>query len=413
MRVEARRGVDAAWDRLWSEGISNPLRAVEVISLALLGLRLKDESSETRWNQWEPESVALRVQDQLQIDFAEAARQVPVAAFRAVLGDLVSSGLHEHVDSAGDALEYALSHLSTAGRFGQFRTPSHIAEFMARCLPIHESAVVLDPAAGTGGFLIAALSQHANLKLTALGDEIDPVMASLANANLALHSSPGAIRRGDALISGQEEADFVLANPPFAGRVSDRCDLATEVASNKTEVLFVDLITKRLRPGGWAAMVLPISVLTNTDKGTTAMRRLLHREGAVRAIVELPSGVFRPYTDVRTAIVFWQKNGVSNCTYMWQVQNDGFTLDDRRRPIESNDLSELADELVAALADLPGEFTGVSVPSSQLSSGSESLLPARYLKKEVPESSRPDVVDLLKRALEQADAIRNELGALL
>ena len=409
MRIEARRAVDSAWDRIWSDGISNPIRAIEVIALALLALRLRSDDGETNFNGWEPLAVAEKVQDALEIDLSEAARQLDAGTFRAVLRGLAEAGITEDVDGPGDALEQALSHLSTAKRFGQFRTPAHIASFMTRCLPVPNNAVILDPSAGTAGFLISALHEFGNRGVRVLGDEIDPTMAAIANANLALHGVPDRVRRCDSLRNTGEEADFVLANPPFGARIGDDRELDFKITSRKSELLFLELIARRLRPGGVAAVVIPVGVLSNSDGGSLSTRALLLNEGEMLAVVELPGGVFRPYTDVKTAIVFWRKGTPTGHVRMFKAASDGFSLDDKRRPIEQNDLVRLQEQVQATLIGVEIECEAVEVDRAEIDRNDLVLLPSRYITEAFDRVGSRHLDELIVEMLTELEATIQEL----
>lgn len=405
-----RNAIDRSWDRLWSDGVTNPIRAIEVIALTLLASRLRAGAPFELRQPSNSTADAKRVLDALGISLTEAASQVRDDTYAAIERDLEKFSVLP--DAPGDALEYALSYLSSAGRFGQFRTPSHIISFMVRCLPIDEGAIVLDPSAGTGGFLTASIAEHPTLHLQVIGDEIDASMSEIANANLALRGFPRTVIRRDALDGLGRTADIVLANPPFSGRINVEHNIPTEVASTRTEVLFTDLITKRVRDGGWAAFIVPISVLTNTDRGTVAARRLLHRDGTLRAIVELPLGTFRPYTDVRTAILFWNKQVTDDATQMWRITADGFSLDDKRIPIPEDDLPVIQ----AAVARLlrGGRYSKVApvVPRHELENGARSHLPSRYLKEEASLVDYGSFDELLASASREAANIAALLGGL-
>jgi type I restriction enzyme M protein len=409
MRIEARRAVDAAWDRIWSDGISNPIRAIEVIALALLALRLRSEEHDASFSGWEPEAVAQKVEDALEIDLSEAARQLDAGTFRAVLRGLAEAGITEDVDGPGDSLEHALSRLSTAKRFGQFRTPAHIAAFMTRCLPVQSEAVILDPAAGTAGFLISALREFGNRRVRVVGDEIDPTMAAIANANMALHGAPDRVRRCDSLRNVGEEADFVLANPPFGARIGDDRELDFKISSRKSELLFLELISRRLRPAGIAAVVIPVGVLSNSDGGSQSTRTLLLNEGEVLAVVELPGGVFRPYTDVKTAIIFWRKGTSTKSVRMFKAASDGFSLDDRRKPTEQNDLLRLQEQVQATLIGVEIECEAVDVDRSQIDRNDLVLLPSRYITEAFDRVGSRHLDELVGEMLTELEATIQEL----
>ena len=220
------------------------------------------------------------------------------------------------------------------------------------------------------------------------------------------------IRRRNALEDLTEEADFILANPPFAGKVTDRNSISLSSMSSKTEVLFLELISHRLRKNGWAAVILPISVLSNEDKHTTSMRQLLMESGKVAGVLELPSGVFRPYTDVRTAILFWRKGEPTSEVVMWKVASDGFTLDDRRRSTAENELVAIQSEVQGVILGLDLLEKGVTVSLDLIKDQDFCLLPSRYLNHDAVVRKSADYEDLMNRAESSLIEILNELREL-
>lgn len=411
MTKELKPVIDSCWNRIWSDGVSNPIHAIEVISIALLAIKVtaKRENSPIDFSNWTPKSAALLLKSELGIDFIHVSESISTETFKFVLNEISSSNISERKDGAGDALEYALGHLSTAGRFGQFRTPSHIASFMAQCLPVTDGSTILDPSMGTAGFLIAAFEEFAGRNLKLIGDEIDPTMAQVGHANLAVHGAEYLVRRANALENLAEEADFVLANPPFAGKVTDTQSLALSSKSSKTEVLFLELISRRLRQDGWAAVILPISVLSNEDKHTTLMRKQILDSGKVAGVLELPSGVFRPYTDVRTAILFWQKGQPTSEVVMWKVTSDGFTLDDRRRPTAENELVAIQSEVQGVVLGLDLLEKGIKVGVDVIADQDFCLLPSRYLNHGASSRETGDFDEIMNSAERMLVEVINEL----
>ena len=309
-------------------------------------------------------------------------------------------------DFLGDSLEIVLGFLNSAGRYGQFRTPSHIAQFMARTTPISKGDVLLDPAAGTGGFLVAAVHAKKKVMFDILGDEVDQTMVSVARANVLLSGrNPDCIRHRDALDVLVEEADVILANPPFSGRIVNRHSYDLTSNSNKSEILFVELIMRRLRVGGVTSFIIPSGVLTNTEKASTEIRRRLVEEGQVLCVIELPRGVFRPYTDVLTAIVYWKKSGKTSRVPMFRPMSDGFTLDDRREPIDENQLDEIEETVRHAARGTKGIRFESEITLQTLNENSLNLLPAWYEEIDNTPINLPSLSDLLKEATVQSNRV--------
>ena len=263
-------------------------------------------------------------------------------------------------------------------------------QFLVAALNPQPGEAVLDPACGTGGFLIAAAEHVSGGGSTYLGDESDHTMSRLATANMVLHGlPPTAIRRRDALGHLEPEADVILANPPFAGSVDrDRASLF-ECGGGRSEILFLELMMRRLRTGGRAGVVVPLGLLSGRSAAARYIRSKLVDTTRLEAVIELPSGVFRPYTDIKTALLIWHQlkpNG--NPILMARAKADGLSLDDRRREVEDNDLP-------AILAALKGDKSGGArtdlvrlVPSTEIRNHEYDLTPIRYLALEHRRSSK-------------------------
>ena len=397
---EVRRRVDAMWDRIWASGVSNPLTAIEYVSTVLLLTRI-DEQGETggpaggggttrqqlerHLDDGDVESVAslmLRVQRQFGIgaspDVALAATWHDLSTLRDVLRELRDLELTDrNHDMLGDLFEYVLSHLSTAGHFGQFRTPRHLIRFLVEAVDPQPGEVVVDPAAGTAGFLIAAHEHRGGgPDERYLGDEVDATIARVARTNMLLHGlAGGVIGHGDSLQIKERDADVILANPPFAGAVVADRVVGFESGTLKTELLFLELMMRRLRPGGRAGVVVPSGVLTSSASSAVWIRRQLVESHRLRAVIELPSGVFRPYTGVRTALLLWSNEPATGDVLVVRIDADGYSLDDRRTPVPADDLPE-------ALCLLRGERSGVPhvrVGVTELAENQYNLSPSRYI----------------------------------
>lgn len=255
-----------------------------------------------------------------------------------------------------------LPKLATSGQNGQFRTPRHIINLMAKTMA---QDVIVDPACGTAGFLVSASEYMRNHRdpFTKPGDrehfhsgmfhgyDFDSTMLRIGSMNMMLHGvNDPDIRYRDSLSEdASEEAEkysLVLANPPFAGSLdyeSTSQDLLRTVKTKKTELLFLALFLKLLKPGGRAAVIVPDGVLFGSSKAHKDIRKALVEEQKLDAVVKLPSGVFKPYAGVSTAILFFTKTNSGGTDEVWfyDVAADGFSLDDKRNPVEANDLSDV------------------------------------------------------------------------
>ncbi|WP_026204550.1 type I restriction-modification system subunit M [Actinomycetospora chiangmaiensis] len=271
-------------------------------------------------------------------------------------------------DTNGDLYEYLLSKLSTSGVNGQFRTPRHIIDLMVRMTAPQVGDTICDPACGTAGFLVSA-AEYVRDKYPSVGTDagqrqhfhhrmfhgfdFDSTMLRIGSMNMLQHgvAAPD-IRYRDSLSEGASEETgrytLILANPPFAGSLdyeSTAKDLQQVVKTKKTELLFLALFLRLLEPGGQAAVIVPDGVLFTASKAHKEIRRILVEDQKLDAVVKLPAGVFRPYAGVSTAILFFTKtdNGGTDDVWFYDVRADGFSLDDKRNPIESDDLPDVLD----------------------------------------------------------------------
>jgi type I restriction enzyme M protein len=285
---------------------------------------------------------------------------IPTPALLAKVVDLLAEIPMEDRDTKGDLYEYMLSKIATAGQNGQFRTPRHIIALMVEMMAPGPKDVICDPACGTCGFLVAAgeylRENHPKLfqekqsrdhfhEEMFHGFDFDGTMLRIGSMNMTLHGVDNPdIRYKDSL--AQEHAgdsdrySLVLANPPFAGSLDYETtakDLIAIVKTKKTELLFMALFLKLLKPGGRAAVIVPDGVLFGSSTAHKAIRRMLVEDHKLDGIVKLPSGVFRPYAGVSTAIVLFTKTNSGGTDHVWfyDCQADGFSLDDKRIPLLS------------------------------------------------------------------------------
>jgi len=293
----------------------------------------------------------------------EGARfTIPTPALLSRVVDLLDDVPMEDRDTKGDLYEYMLSKIATAGQNGQFRTPRHIIRLMVELTSPQPTDIICDPACGTAGFLVCAgehlrehhpnilhdekLKQHFHQNMFH-GFDFDNTMLRIGSMNMLLHGVENPdIRYRDSLAqdySGDEEAyTLVLANPPFAGSLdyeSTSKELLKVVKTKKTELLFVALFMRLLKPGGRAAVIVPDGVLFGSSKAHKELRRMLVEEQKLDAVVSLPSGVFKPYAGVSTAILLFTKTNSGGTDHVWfyDMQADGWSLDDKRSPLLSED----------------------------------------------------------------------------
>jgi type I restriction enzyme M protein len=288
----------------------------------------------------------------------EARFGIPTAALLAKVVDKLDKVPMADRDTKGDVYEYMLGKIASAGQNGQFRTPRHIIKLMVELMEPTPKDVICDPAAGTCGFLVAAgeyLREH-NPEIfrdVALrkhfhenafhGFDFDPTMLRIGSMNMILHGieNPTIVSR-DSLsedIAGEKDRySLILANPPFAGSLDyeqTARDLQVVVKTKKTELLFLALFLRLLRTGGRAAVIVPDGVLFGSSKAHKELRRMLVEDHKLDAVISLPSGVFRPYAGVSTAILVFTKTGVGGTDHVWfyDMKADGYSLDDKRQDL--------------------------------------------------------------------------------
>lgn len=276
--------------------------------------------------------------------------------------------LYEHdikdLDMQGDLYEYMLGKLATAGQNGQFRTPKHIREMMVRLVAPTPKDKICDPACGTAGFLVSSaeyIREKYESEMTSeewehfagdmfTGFDTDRTMLRLSAMNLMLHSITqpridyvDSVSKQNSISSAY---DIVLANPPFTGTVdaeSINDNLKSVCKTKKTELLFVALFLRMLRKGGRCSCIVPDGVLFGTTKAHKALRQELVENHQLQAVISMPSGVFKPYAGVSTAVLVFTKTGAGGTDKVWfyDMKADGYSLDDKRSFIKDNDIPDI------------------------------------------------------------------------
>ncbi len=288
----------------------------------------------------------------------DARFTIPTPALLAKVVDMLDHVPMEDRDTKGDLYEYMLSKIASAGQNGQFRTPRHIIQLMVELTAPNAKDVICDPASGTCGFLVAAgeylREKHPEILRDATarehfhhamfhGYDFDNTMLRIGSMNMALHAVDNPdIRYQDSLAqdhAGDEEKySLILANPPFAGSLdyeNTAKDLLAIVKTKKTELLFLALFLRLLKPGGRAAVIVPDGVLFGSSKAHKQLRQMLVEEQKLDAVISLPSGAFKPYAGVSTAILLFTKtnSGGTDNVWFYDLQADGWSLDDKRQPL--------------------------------------------------------------------------------
>ena len=308
-------------------------------------------------------------------------------------------------DARGDVYEYLLSKLSTAGVNGQFRTPRHIIRMMVDLMQPKADDLICDPACGTSGFLVAASdflkenrkaevffnrdnkAHYMNRMFT--GFDMDRTMLRIGAMNMMTHGVENPyIEYRDSLSDqnpDREKYSLILANPPFKGSLDAEivsADLLKTCKTKKTELLFLALFLKMLKTGGRCACIVPDGVLFGSSTAHKAIRKEIIDNNRLEAVISMPSGVFKPYAGVSTAVLIFTKtnHGGTDQVWFYDMRADGFSLDDKRSPVQENDIP-----------DIVARFHTLSAPAGHLSQRERQDLgsPSGGAGAEAPERARP------------------------
>ncbi len=414
-----RSQVDNLWDKLWSGGLSNPLDAIEQLSFRFFLKQLDEREQdaeraakkrgqkfiqlftdeELRWSYWSqlPGDKAITIVKEKVFPFLKKlgaktgsfGEHMATAEFKINKASLLIEACKaidemqissQNQDVQGDLYEYLLSRLNTAGTNGQFRTPRHIIRMMVQMIDPKPGERVIDPAAGTCGFLVNAwqhlLETHTDKRDLKYDDEGWPhgltgsklkpeewkfsqseaftgydsdsgmTMLRIGSMNLMLHGlTAPRFHYTDTLskaFTEESRYDVVLANPPFKGAI-DATDVNPTLPTKvkKTEILFLHLFLRLLDNGGRGAVIVPDGVLFGSSNAHVEARKKLIEENRLDAVVSMPSGVFRPYAGVSTAILFFTKGAKTDRVWFYDIEHDGFSLDDKRDRVPESDIPDV------------------------------------------------------------------------
>ena len=340
--------------------------------------------------------------------------------------------LYEHdiadLDMQGDLYEYMLGKLSSAGQNGQFRTPKHIREMMVALLQPTPDDSICDPACGTAGFLISSaeyIRAHYEDTMTPeqwarfagetfTGFDTDTTMLRLSAMNLMLHSITNPNIDYKDSVSKQNDLSnqftMCLANPPFKGSVdaeSINDNLKAVTNTKKTELLFLALFLRMLKPGGQCACIVPDGVLFGSSKAHQSIRKELVENHQLRAVISMPSGVFKPYAGVSTAVLVFTKTGAGGTDKVWfyDMKADGFSLDDKRSEISDNDIPDIIERFHHLDQEDGRERTEQSffVPKQEIVDNGYDLSINKYKKTEYVAVEYPPTSEILDK-LDQLEA---------
>ncbi|OPJ59647.1 type I restriction-modification system subunit M [Clostridium oryzae] len=480
---ELKSKIDKIWEVFWTGGITNPLEVIEQFTYLLFIKQLDDvetiketeasflgleyegmfpaEFQQCRWSKFKNLGSAEEIYNvvlngvfpfikNLHQDgdsayakyMGDAIFKVPTPAMLTKLIDGIDSLNLGDADTKGDLYEYLLSKVATAGTNGQFRTPRHIIKMMVDLVKPTPSDVIIDPAMGSAGFLVeaqnylrvheadlflnAGLREHFNNDMFH-GFDIDTTMLRIGAMNMLLHGVDNPkIEYRDSLSemnTDNENYTLVLANPPFKGSLDYEAvsvDLLKVTKTKKTELLFLALFLRILKNGGKAAVIVPDGVLFGSSNAHKQIRKEIVDNNKLDAVISMPSGVFKPYAGVSTAILIFTKTGAGGTDNVWfyDMKSDGFSLDDKRQPVNDNDIPDIVQRFSNLEKEIDRKRTEQSffVPVEEIKNNAYDLSINKYKEIEYEEVQYDAPTVILKRINKLEDEIQRgliELGKML
>lgn len=352
------------------------------------------------------------------------------------LEDLYQHDIQE-LDMQGDLYEYMLGKAASSGTNGQFRTPKQIRDMMVALIDPNPDDIICDPACGTAGFLISAAEhirakygdkmtdeQWSNFNSTMFsGFDTDMTMLRISAMNLMLHSITHPTIDYKNSVSEKNDIDseytVCLANPPFKGTVdAETISTSLKAVTNtkKTELLFLALFLRMLKKGGRCACIVPDGVLFGSSKAHQAMRKELIENHTLQAVISMPSGVFRPYAGVSTAVLVFIKTGMGGTDNVWfyNMQADGFSLDDKRSEVKENDIPDI----ITRFHNLEGERERARteksffVPKQEIVDNGYDLSINKYKKVEYVAEKYPPTSEILARIEDRIKDMQKSIDQL-
>src|SRR3989344_2296456 len=463
LHSELKSKIRKPWDKFWSGGISNPLQAIEQISYLIFMKKLEDKDvldeqnatlkgitfksmfeghKECRWSIWSEypsDKILAHVRDfvfpfmrslggnnsHYNDYMKDATFSLPTASLLTEAVNIIND-LHikeQNQDTQGDIYEYLLSELTTAGKNGQFRTPRHIIAMMVELAQPELGDRILDPACGTAGFLVNVyehiLKKNQKTGMSTLtpqqkkildeeslyGYDIDRTIVRIAVMNLMMHgiTSPNIIGE-DTLSKRYNEKgtyDLVLANPPFKGSIneSEKSDELT-ISTSKTELLFLELMYNSLSVGGRCAVIVPDGVLFGNSNAHKSIRKLLLEKCRLDAIISMPSGIFKPYAGVSTAVLYFTKGEPTEKVWFYDMEADGYSLDDKKNEIQQNDIPDILERFEKRNKEnnLDRSKKDFLVPIDEIKANEWDLSINKYRKEKHEEVIHRDSKEIIKEA---------------
>ena len=372
-----------------------------------------------------------------------ATFMIPTPRLLAQVVEMLSNVDMRDRDTKGDVYEYLLSKIASAGQNGQFRTPRHIIRMMVELVQPTLEDVICDPSSGTCGFQTVAgeyirehyenelykedVKQHFQNKMF-MGMEFDPTMIRIGAMNMILHGIENPqLQDVDSLSEANsgftDKATLVLSNPPFKGSLDREAvdgKILAVVDSKKTELLFLALILRGLRLGGRAVVIVPDGVLFGSSKAHLQIRKEIIDHQRLQAVISMPSGVFKPYAGVSTAIMLFTKtnSGGTDNVWFYDMKADGFSLDDKRSPIDANNIPDIIQRFKSQDQETTRSRTDSSflVPVAEIRDNKYDLSINRYKEvvHEVKTYEKPSVIITEIETLDKERAVLlNQLKTML
>lgn len=372
-----------------------------------------------------------------------ATFMIPTPRLLAQVVEMLSNIDMNDRDTKGDVYEYLLSKISSAGVNGQFRTPRHIIRMMVDMVKPTLEDTICDPSCGSAGFLIGAgeyIREHYKQELYRpeinqrmqnkmfMGMEFDATMIRIGAMNLLLHGIENPdLKDVDALSDANAEftnkASLILANPPFKGSLDHdavNAKILSMVSSKKTELLFLGLILRGLKLGGRAAVIVPDGVLFGSSKAHRQIRKEIIEQHRLHAVISMPSGVFKPYAGVSTAVLIFTKteSGGTDKVWFYDMQADGLSLDGKRQTIAENDIPDIINRYHNLVAEETRERTEKSflVPVAEIIANKYDLSINRYKQVvyEQKEYALPsEIITQIEALDKERSQLMSELKAML
>lgn len=459
---EIKSKVDRLWEMFWTGGITNPLDVIEQVTYlmfirdlndidtkkekdsVMLGVDFTsifgDKQKHLKWSVFR-DYPANKMYEVVQIEVfpfiknlhgdkdSTYSKYMDDAIFKIPTPQLLEkivTALDEinikDRDTKGDLYEYLLSKIASAGTNGQFRTPRHIIKMMVELLAPTPQDVICDPACGTSGFLVSAgeylmerykddiaynkeAREHYNNDMF-YGYDMDRTMLRIGAMNMMTHGidNPNILYKDSLSEQNTDTNKFniILANPPFKGSLdydSVTADLLKVTKTKKTELLFLALFLRMLKVHGRCASIVPDGVLFGSSGAHKAIRQEIIENNRLEAIISMPSGVFKPYAGVSTAIIIFTKTNVGGTDKVWfyDMQADGFTFDDKRAPTDNNDIADIVTRFHNLDSEENRERTDKSffVPKAEIVANDYDLSINKYKKTDYVEETYPHPSEIM------------------